>query len=576
MAYIQPNSIIQLFQGLNLDNRYLHTIYFANESAQNTWFTGKVYKTYQQQSYTRYTRNQVKLQDDATSLLGCTYMRFKNDRSIDKWFYAFINNVEYINENTVLVTYEIDVMQTWFIQAGSLNPCMVLREHVNSDTFGTNLEAEPVGSTEYDCDEIELSEGSVHTGFFNDYSLVMQTTGDPSDTLFSDHAYFNNGVFDGTRYIILPCNNESEAATKADVLLELLGGDWDKNVQSADIIDMYTVPTRFSSTDANDNRAQILITHPQNFGSYTPKNKKLFAYPYAYLHGTTMGGDDATYRWEYFDGDITSGGNAQFDVYGTPTGGGQVICYPRAYNGVNNNYDAKIVIDNFPKNAYNFDAYQAWIASGGKTKLENAEKIMHARGVTGLIASGVNFATTVLGGVNQVSNPPKSISKGGIVAQTANTASAVNSIVQAAKDYSDTALDYIEAQNKVIYQWKDAQYQPNISKGATSVAVDVGQHILDFYFYSVHVRADEAKRIDDFFSTFGYAVNRVKQPNITGRRYWNFIQTQGATINGNIPASSKDAIGRIFDGGITFWHNGDQVGNYAQQMTQGTIDNPIL
>lgn len=56
MTYIQPNSIIQLFQGINLDNRYLHTIYFANEAAQNTWFTSKVYRSYQAQSYTRYAQ----------------------------------------------------------------------------------------------------------------------------------------------------------------------------------------------------------------------------------------------------------------------------------------------------------------------------------------------------------------------------------------------------------------------------------------------------------------------------------------------------------------------------------------
>ena len=142
MAYVQPNSIVQLFQGINLDNRYLHTIYFASEAAQNNWFTGKVYKSYQQQSYTRYTRNQIKIKDDATALFGCTYLRFMNTRSNSKWFYAFITGIEYINEGTTLVTYEIDVMQTlnigytclfqfWFPQCacpavGLLGPMAVL------------------------------------------------------------------------------------------------------------------------------------------------------------------------------------------------------------------------------------------------------------------------------------------------------------------------------------------------------------------------------------------------------------------------------------------------------------------
>ena len=58
--------------------------------------------------------------------------------------------------------------------------------------------------------------------------------------------------------------------------------------------------------------------------------------------------------------------------------------------------------------------------------------------------------------------------------------------------------------------------------------------------------------------------------------FWNFVQTQGAIIGGDMPATSKEAIGRIFDGGITFWHNGDQIGNYAQATSSGSIDNPIV
>ena len=75
---------------------------------------------------------------------------------------------------------------------------------------------------------------------------------------------------------------------------------------------------------------------------------------------------------------------------------------------------------------------------------------------------------------------------------------------------------------------------------------------------------------------YGYATNKVKQPNLTGRSYWNFVQTDGAVIAGDMPSSSKEAIGRIFDGGITFWHNGDNVGNYAISTSNGSINNPIV
>jgi hypothetical protein len=104
----------------------------------------------------------------------------------------------------------------------------------------------------------------------------------------------------------------------------------------------------------------------------------------------------------------------------------------------------------------------------------------------------------------------------------------------------------------------------------------MGNNFLNYYFYHVHVRDDEVKRIDDFLTVYGYAVNRVKRPNLTGRRYWNFVQTQNCEIGGDMPASSKEAIGRIFDGGITFWHDGSQIGNYQQSVSDGTVNNPIV
>ena len=41
MSYIQPTGVIQLFKGIALDNRYMHTIYFGSEALQDAWFTNK-------------------------------------------------------------------------------------------------------------------------------------------------------------------------------------------------------------------------------------------------------------------------------------------------------------------------------------------------------------------------------------------------------------------------------------------------------------------------------------------------------------------------------------------------------
>ena len=580
MAYVQPNSVIQLFQGINLDNRYMHTIYFANETAQNAWFTGKVYKSYQAQSYTRYTRNQIKLKEDATNLLGCTYLRFKNDRSVDKWFYAFITSVEYINENTTLVSYEIDVMQTWFIQDGSIRPCMVLREHVNDDTFGINLEEEPIGSDVYDNDAIELTQGSVHTGFFDQYSIVVSTSEKPDNG--SD---YNNGLYCGTNmkaYIV----NNAQTADQVTQFLDQSLGDWNRQDRSYDIVDLYTFPSHFSNSNANANREQVSVLHPTNLGGYTPKNNKLFGYPFSFLFATTMDGDSEQYRWEYFAGDNV-GQNVTFAIVGNPLGGGSIICYPRDYNGIAENYDAKLVMSDFPKNSANLDAYHAWVASGQATKWLDEVSVREIKGqsaklkfLTSFVGSSINNLSDIAGGTAGVAGGlvNKNEIKG--VGQITDGIKGISSGMLGQLDKYSNYMDYVaseyEAWNKVAYKFNDASYVPNTIIGRNTPCISVSDHALDFYFFNCHVRADEIKRLDDFLSCYGYSINKVKAPNLTGRQYWNFVQTHGAVIAGNMPSSSKEAIARIFDGGITFWHNGDNVGNYNISVTNDSINNPIV
>ena len=562
MAYIEPNSIVQLFKGINLDNRYMHTIYFASTSAQNTWFTSKVYKSYQQMSYQRYGVGQVKVKDDATSLLGVTYMRFMNDRTNDKWFYAFVNGVEYINENTALISYEIDVMQTWFIQNGSVRPCRVLREHVNDDTFGVNLEDEPIGGNSYDNDFIK------QTGDFDKYAIVIEATGEPDN-----NELMQKGMFVGTKYYYAPCDNLTDAGFVKSALLSLIG-DWSKNLRSEDVINMFTVP-KWIIENTNFVNHGFMVTAPTSFDNYTPKNKKLFTYPYSYLQCTTFNGDGAVYRWEYFDGTVL-GNDLQFDMFGTEIGGGQVICYPRSYNGMEDNLDNGVQMTNFPKNSFSYDAYQAWLANGGKDKYEDLKKLTTLKG----ISASVKFAANTAKSVGNVTKNTTDILGGVATGNVAQTTTGVSGLISSALTQTSQALDLastlVEAKNKVRYEFNDAMYEPNQVVGTSIPNIVCGQRKLDYYFYHCHLRDDEAKRVDDFFSCYGYYINRVKVPNLTGRQYWNFVQTENCVIAGEMPASSKEAIGRIFDGGITFWHNGDNIGNYAISVSDGTINNPIV
>ena len=74
-----------------------------------------------------------------------------------------------------------------------------------------------------------------------------------------------------------------------------------------------------------------------------------------------------------------------------------------------------------------------------------------------------------------------------------------------------------------------------------------------------------ARIIDDFFTQYGYKVNRLKIPNITGRQNWNYVKTVEAIVDGlNVPEKYIKEFERMLNNGITFWHNPSTLKDYSQ------------
>ena len=78
------------------------------------------------------------------------------------------------------------------------------------------------------------------------------------------------------------------------------------------------------------------------------------------------------------------------------------------------------------------------------------------------------------------------------------------------------------------------------------------------------IRSEYAKVIDNYFSMYGYKVNIVKTPNLTGRTNWNYVKTIGANIEGDIPETDLNEIKNMFNSGVTLWHNASTYLDYSQ------------
>ena len=99
MAAIQPDSTILIFHGMPLDNNYEHTLYFSSKGQQYSWFSSAnnvhLKHTFTQNTYQRVNSGVFKAHIKADELYDCNYMAFKNTAYGSKWFFAFINSVEY-------------------------------------------------------------------------------------------------------------------------------------------------------------------------------------------------------------------------------------------------------------------------------------------------------------------------------------------------------------------------------------------------------------------------------------------------------------------------------------------------
>lgn len=620
MAYVQPTGTIQLFRGINLDNRYMHTLYFASTSAQTAFFdalvdpqltfgAGSGNRDATAQSYIRHNKNSVRLHILCDYCIEATYMRFNNNRGTGKWFYAFVTSINYINENTTEITYEIDVMQTWFFQTGhAIQPCYVEREHVSNskDKLTLQLEPEPFGSDIYDFTEIQTVSGAgyqtmdqifapedpSHQTTISSYSFVMNTTSEPGVT---DGHMWRDGIINGTNFIAL---DPLDVVRIKEAMEEQLGS-WDKSEQKADIVDMFMFPTYFAGQMSGSegsyeymegygphDQATVAIQHPKKYSNYVPQNSKMYGYPFSFLYVTTMDGDAGQYRWEYFEGDVPTASASsyiEFEMNAACSGGGIIEMHPRSYNGIDNNTDTKVVMNNFPKCSYAYDAYQAYVAAGGQTKALYQASMAENKGMN---AKRQNY----------ISNAPKALLQGtaavgaGVVATTVSgglAAAAVPAMMSAGTTTTmglkEQAIEYQvdEALHKVAFEFGDAMYEPNMVVGAATPNIAVGHGYLSYRFYNVHIRDDEMVKVDNYLTMYGYAINNVKSPRLTGRSHWNFVKTRDSVIAGNMPASSKAAIAKIFDGGIFLWNSSgtpstvnSNIGNFTQEVnSHGQIIN---
>lgn len=344
--YIEPNSNITIYHNVPLDNTYNHTLYFSNLAEQNTYFHANqniIKYNLTAQSYQRVVKGSMRVAVKADNLYDCNYLAFQNSSFGSKWFYAFITSVEYINNETSEIKFEIDVMQTYIFDV-ELRQCYVEREHSVTDVAGDNIVAEPIDIGDITCNNV------VGTGKFSSYVAVIATAYD-SD---GQAGGYQGGLFSGVKYIPALLNTHKQIQSALDFLDAIV----EANKQDS-VVAIFIMPTAFFTTGEAPSVEVSRVAKNTKIHGYEPKNKKLLTYPYNYL-SVDCGNNDAIYRYEWFNDEY-----CDFEIVGTVSCNPQIMLVPQNYNGVSDdgfNYVEKLVMSDFPQVAWGIDSFKAWLA----------------------------------------------------------------------------------------------------------------------------------------------------------------------------------------------------------------------
>ena len=536
--YIEPNTVVKFCSGVKLDPTYQHTIYFNSKQEQYNFFNSKVEHTIEDRYFHRYNLNSIIVSIPVGQLYNCNYMMFQNTSFSNKWFYAFILNVDYKTNNDSIVYYMIDYMQTWFFDY-TIMPSFVLREHSQTDVAGDNIVPETVlADVQYinGVNEQKITcAGNLTLTSVEPVAHVGAFTGD-----FRGCAYL-----DASTGLLKPYREFSTPTIQSitDLMMDYV--EWG---QAEAIMGVYP---KYSDVS-------VSLSRPTQIGTYIPRNKKLLTGQYC-RYTFELAGNIMEVPLDVVPTPVVTSNPRGVSTSAYAEDGYRVFLSSYGSATCPTSMSMEIPITPF-KWAYNTYANNVGLQADATAKMLEREQTSWA---SEILSTGANIASTTAKMASTSNALLTAVDPGAGVSRYASQAS--NLISESTKEYQ--LISGIDTHSEAI-----ARHHANMKAPATGASVNANllmqnqQLYLSGYVWTV--LPQDAERIDKFFDMYGYAVNQMKIPNRNFRAHWNYVKTAGLEIDYSCPTQDAENIKRIYENGITFWRDGDEIGNY-------TLDNTI-
>lgn len=568
------NSKVIIARDIKVDRDYKNVLTYSESEMLSLCQTNKVYEnsTYE---FLKENESPMYVACDYQTALKGNYIAFQNPNYSNKWFFAFIDRVEYNSETSTMIYFTIDVFSTWFDYWNKM-ACMVMREHTNDDTIGANTIDEGLavpdvmGNSEvitnfidqnlYIClaTNWDIREGyQVETVTIDGVATQVNAIKEDSGVGYNGASMYNKGVYgqmlclfnfsdDGLRYLEHFINITNRQGHINDIHNMFIipacifthATDIENNTfyffKNGTLTQQNMIKTSYGIVMySSSNRDQtffqnVEMTRPVTLNNFVPKNNKVLCYPFNYIMVSNQVGEQNIYKIEDFAPVSGFADNKiVFQIQMALSVGMSCRIVPVNYKNVAFNYDECLSLAKFPTCSWSGDAYTNWLTKEGV----NGNKVVTTAAALGLAALTGNLIGAAI----------------------------------------STAGQFISAYGS----FRKAQLLPEITGGQNTADVNFSHGNNNFTIKQFHAKNEFLQQVDDYFSKFGYKTLKIKVPNITGRTNWNYVQIGNDEIVGvsnyhnsiSVPTSDMEKINQIFRTGVTCWHSHANLGNFSLSNT---------
>lgn len=481
------------------------------------------------------------------NLTQCNYLMYQNKDISDKWYFAFIDSVQYNSLNSVIISHSIDVWQTYQFDI-TYYKNLILRSHVAKadDVVGRWLAPEPISvAPEFERKHNVFNDLSwtpqyvLHsTSVFNNTTKKYEYKGNGTGaTLSAEYGIFvdsNNDVQNVVKNYgkmspaeALKSNDDDEYSNWISDLLT--GQTIDKAVKLIsttsisqlqdhrnELIGLYAIPAwvhdgtnKYATNNIKKKDVNLSLPISTLACGYAPRNKKMLtSLCKAYLF-YNENGFKLPLKPELFTSKTPT-----FTVKSTELSTNGFLLQVGNYA----DYTAKT-----NKISYNCENRLGYDANTGLDKV-------------------LNTLTSAVGVVNAV----------GSVASQA-FAGNIGGAVQGAVGAVQQSINMI-----------DALGQRGVNTGASGDVMSITEKRAMPVFADVSPTEAQCRYIDDYLDVYGYAINEIGKIStyMKNRTNWNYIQVANCNIKVSAPNDDFNRLKQMFESGVTIWHK--NFGDYDQ------------